>query len=121
MLGVAEEGRINTSIAQAQGLAIDLNRSVLQRSNEIVGRVHQREQVAAVRPALAIGNSDESFDRLVARARPHASKARVESHRTRFGGTARVGHSKRKALMSLDDAIGYWLGPARSSWRAAQD
>src|SRR3546814_9857662 len=47
MLGVAEEGRINTSIAQAQGLAIDLNRSVLQRSNEIVGRDHQREQVAA--------------------------------------------------------------------------
>src|SRR3546814_9951465 len=66
MLGVAEEGRINTSIAQAQGLAIDLNRSVLPRSNEIVGRVHQREQVAAVRPALAIGNSDERFDRRVA-------------------------------------------------------
>src|SRR3546814_2721635 len=75
MLGVAEEGRINTSIAQAQGLAIDLNRSVLQRSNEIVGRVHQREQVAAVRPALAIGNSDERFDRRVARARPQDRKS----------------------------------------------
>src|SRR3546814_3620166 len=102
MLGVAEEGRINTSIAQAQGLAIDLNRSVLQRSNEIVGRVHQREQVAAVRPALAIGNSDERFDRRVARARPHASKARVDSHRTRFDGNERVGNSKRKVKMRID-------------------
>src|SRR3546814_1600459 len=81
---------------------IDLNRSVLQRSNEIVGRVHQREQVAAVRPALAIGNSDERFDRRVARARPHASKARVDSHRTRFDGNERVGNSKRKVMMRMD-------------------
>ena len=44
-LGVPEEARIDAGIAEREGLAVDAHRAVLQRADDVVGRVHEHAQV----------------------------------------------------------------------------
>ena len=48
VLGVAQEAGVDAGVAEGQRLAVDPDRAVLQRADEVVGGVLQREQVAAV-------------------------------------------------------------------------
>src|SRR3546814_9052058 len=67
LLRMAQEAGIDPGIAKRQRLAIDAHRAVLQGPHQFLGGVHQREQVAAMVPAMHIGRRDEDLKRRVDR------------------------------------------------------
>ncbi len=64
--GVAQEARVHAGVAESEGFAIDADRPVLQRSDDVVGGILQGEQVAAVLPLLDVGDGDEGLEGAVA-------------------------------------------------------
>ncbi len=106
-LGMAQEGGIDAGIAQRQGLAIHPHRTVLQRADQILGGVHQLEQVAAMVPALAAGGGDEDLQRRVAGPRPHAGQRGVDPGRAVLHGDDGIGHAQRQIVMGVDAALGF--------------
>ena len=49
-LGVQQEAGVHAGVAQRQRLAVDPDRPLLQRPDDVVGGIHQREQIAPVLP-----------------------------------------------------------------------
>src|SRR3546814_7006886 len=82
LLRMAQEAGIDPGIAKRQRLAIDAHRAVLQGPHQFLGGVHQREQVAAMVPAMHIGRRDEDLKRRVARPCAHTGEARVDADRS---------------------------------------
>jgi hypothetical protein len=74
-----------------RGLAVDLDRSVEQRANDVVGGVLQREQVALVLPAKHVGHRHERLNRAV--PLPSAN-------------TGQRGIDARNTLLNRDHAVG---------------
>ncbi len=60
-LGVPEEARVDSRIAEDERLAIDAHRPILHRPDQILGRIHQREQVAAVRQVRTVQRRDRAL------------------------------------------------------------
>ena len=54
VLGVAQEGGVDPGVPEGEGLAVDPDRPVLQRADDVVGGVLQLEQVAAVLAARTV-------------------------------------------------------------------
>jgi hypothetical protein len=77
-LGMPQKTRVNPGIAQCKRLAIDPERPILQRTHNVIGRVHQTIQIATVLPALAHGSGNKHFERRVARARSHSCETRID-------------------------------------------
>jgi hypothetical protein len=67
---VPEKARVDPGEAQRQGLPVHLDGAVLQRPDQVVRGVLEREQIAAVRPPLEFGDRDERLDRAVAGPAP---------------------------------------------------
>ena len=49
---VPQEAGVDAGVAERQGLPVDPHRPVVQRADQVFGRVLEREQVAAVLPAV---------------------------------------------------------------------
>jgi hypothetical protein len=60
-LGVPKEGSVDPGVAEGEGLTVDPNWPVPQRSDQVLGGILECEQVAAVRPAVEVGDCDERF------------------------------------------------------------
>jgi hypothetical protein len=64
---VPQEAGVDARVANSEGLAVDPHRPVVQRPDQVLGRVLEGEQVAAVLPALQGGGGDERLEGAVAR------------------------------------------------------
>src|SRR5574337_1755028 len=53
-LRMPEEGRIHTRVSEREGLAVDPHGAVLQRADDVVGGVLEREQIAPVLEARQV-------------------------------------------------------------------
>ena len=109
LFGVPQEARINAGVTQGQRLAIDADRAVLQRPNQLLGCVHQREQIAAMLPAIDVGRRDEHFERRIARACAHPGEARVHAYRTVLDRDDRIGDTERQVVMRMHAALRFRL------------
>ena len=59
-LGMPQETGVNARISQGQRLAVDADRSLLQRADQVLGGVFKRVQIAAVRPTQPARRRDEA-------------------------------------------------------------
>ena len=50
-LGVAQEARVHAGVAQGEGLAVDADRTFLQRADQVVGGIFEGVEIAAVLPS----------------------------------------------------------------------
>lgn len=66
-LGMPAEAGVHAGVPEGERLPVDADLAVLQRAYEVVGGVHQGEQVAAVLPPHEVGDRDERLQRAVAR------------------------------------------------------
>jgi hypothetical protein len=103
---VPQEAGVDARVAERQGLAVDPHRPVVQRADQVLGRVLEGEQVAAVLPALQGGGGDERLERAVARPRPVARQRRVDAGGALLGRGQRVGHRQREVLVGVDADLG---------------
>ena len=62
----------------------------------------QREQVAAVLPAMSSATAMNDLERRVAGAGAHAGERRVDAGRALLDGDERVGHAERQVLVGVD-------------------
>src|SRR3546814_7209533 len=58
-LCVAQEARVDPGVAEAERFAVYAHRPVLKRADQFFSRVHQRIEIAAMFPPLAVCGSDE--------------------------------------------------------------
>jgi hypothetical protein len=117
--GVAEEAGADAGVTEGESLAVDLDRPVLQRPDEIVGGVLQGEQVAAVLPPGDVRDSDQRFDRAVAGAGAHSRQRRVDARDAVLDRDHRVGDGQRQVLQGNDQLVQRQLSYAVPSCRAA--
>jgi hypothetical protein len=103
---VPQEAGVDARVAERQGLAVDPHRPVVQRADQVLGRVLEREQVAAVLPALKGGGSDERLKRAVARPGAVARQRRVDAGDALLDRGQRVGHRQREVLVGVDADLG---------------
>ena len=61
LLGVTQKAGVDAGIAKTQGLSVDADGAVLQRSDEVLRNVHQSKQVAAVREGGAVDCCDKGL------------------------------------------------------------
>src|SRR3546814_16997117 len=80
-LCVAQEARVDPGVAEAERFAVYAHRPVLKRADQFFSRVHQRIEIAAMFPPLAVCGSDEYLERRIAGPRAHAGKAGVDKAR----------------------------------------
>lgn len=83
---------------RGEGLAIHPHRPVLQRPDDVVRRILQGEQIAALLEVGQISDRDERLDRAVAGTGAVTRQRRVDSERPVLHGDDRVGHRQRKAV-----------------------
>ena len=50
-LGMAQEARVHAGVAQSERLAVDADRTFLQRADQVIGGILEGVEIAAVRPA----------------------------------------------------------------------
>ena len=77
-----QEAGVHARIAQGEGLTVDAHGSVLERPHEVVGGVHQHEQVGPVIETEQVRHGDERFDRGVARAGAVPGQRGVDARRS---------------------------------------
>src|SRR3546814_11997064 len=80
-LCVAQEARVDPGVAEAERFAVYAHRPVLKRADQFFSRVHQRIEIAAMFPPLAVCGSDEYLERRIAGPRAHPGKAGVDTAR----------------------------------------
>jgi len=81
--------------------SVDPYLAVLQRSYEIVGGVHEGEEVAAVPPAHEVGDRDERLQGAVARAGALAREGGVDTGHAVLDGDDRVGHAQSEVVVGM--------------------
>src|SRR3546814_2687005 len=106
---MAQETGTNACIAQAESLAIDAHRAVLQWPHNIFRGVHQAHHVAPVLPALAIGGGDENLEGGIARPGTHAGETGVDAHRAGLRRDDRVCDAEREIVMRMHPALRFGL------------
>ncbi|OKH64298.1 hypothetical protein EB73_24590 [Mycobacterium sp. SWH-M3] len=99
--GVQQEARIHPGIAQREGLAIHPHRALVQRAHQVVGRVHQGEQIAPVQPAVEFGHRDERLQRAVARPGAQPGQGRIDPMGTLLDGGDRIGHAQSQVVVRV--------------------
>jgi hypothetical protein len=106
-LGVAQEAGVHTGVAEGEGLAVDLDGTVQQRPDQVVGGVLESEQVAVVLPALKAGDRDKRLDRAVAGAGAEAGQRRVDPGDAVLDGHDGVGDREGQVLVGVDAQFGH--------------
>jgi hypothetical protein len=103
---VPQEAGVDAGVAQGEGLAVDPHRPVGQRADQVLGRVLEGEQVAAVLPALEGGGGDERLEGAVARPGAVAGQRGVDPGDPLLDRGQRVGDRQREVLVGVDADLG---------------
>ena len=90
----------------------------VQLAHQILGRIHQLEQIRAVHPAFAGGGGDKHFQGRIARAGTHAGQGRIDADRAVLHGDDGVGHAQREVVVRMHAALGLGLQHAIKSLEA---
>ena len=101
-LGVPQERGVHTGVAKRERLAVDPDRPVPERPDEVVGGILRVEQVAVVLPLVEVGDRDERLDRTVAGARTVAGERRIHPGHALLDGDDGVGDGQRQVLVGVD-------------------
>ena len=104
---MAQEGRIDPGIAERQRFAINPHRPVLQRADEIFGGVHQRHDIAAMVPALAVDRGDEDLQGRIAGTGAHAGERGIDADGAFLRRDDRIGDAEREIVMGVHAALGF--------------
>src|SRR3546814_10418135 len=90
-LCVAQEARVDPGVAEAERFAVYAHRPVLKRADQFFSRVHQRIEIAAMFPPLAVCGSDEYLERRIAGPRAHAGRS--EEHTSELQSLMRISYA----------------------------
>lgn len=104
--GVAEEAGVDAGVAEGEGFAVDPDLAVLEGAYEVVGGVHEREQVAAVLPAHEVGDGDERLQGAVAGSRALTGERGIDPYGAVLHGGDGVGHAQGEVVVSVDAQLG---------------
>src|SRR5690554_4070694 len=104
---MAQEAGVNAGIAQRQGFTVHTYRAVLQRTYDVVSRVHQGVHVGAVVPAHFVEGGNAHFQRGVARTGTHAGEAGVDAITTLLHRHNGVGHTQGQVVVGVDAGFGF--------------
>ena len=104
--GVTQEARVHAGVAEGEGFPVDLHRTVLQGSDDVVGGVLEGEQVAIVLPAVQVGDGNERFDRAVAGTGAVPGEGGVDPGDALFDRHNGVGDRQRQVLVGVDADLG---------------
>src|SRR3546814_882137 len=108
-LCVAQEARVDPGVAEAERFAVYAHRPVLKRADQFFSRVHQRIEIAAMFPPLAVCGSDEYLERRIAGPRAHAGKAGVDTERAFLPAEHRIRHPEGTLGMGVDYSPLFWF------------
>src|SRR3546814_18516278 len=86
-----------------------LFRSVLKRADQFFSRVHQRIEIAAMFPPLAVCGSDEYLERRIAGPRAHAGTAGVDTDPAFLHADPRLIHPARSLVLGGGSSLRFWF------------
>src|ERR1700728_3640642 len=104
---VPQKAGIHAGVPKCERLAIDTDWSLLQRSNEVVRCVHERDQVASMSPALPICCSDEDLKWRVTGTCSHSRKGRINPETAVFNSGNRVCYTQRQVVMCMNSKLSF--------------
>ena len=106
-LGVAQEAGVDPGVAERQRLAVDPHRPVLQRADQVVGRVLQRRTGRSRAPSrrASATATNASSGQLPAPA-PMPGQRGVDPVDALFDRGQRVGHGEREVVVGVDADLG---------------
>ena len=118
---MAQKARIDSGESQRQRFAIDANRTVLKRTDQILCSVHQSEQIASMLDVHPRQDGDQRFERRVAGAGPHAGQRSIHSGRAVLDGHDRVRHSQSQVVMRVHALAGLRIEDIAKRLEAVRD
>jgi hypothetical protein len=103
---MSQEGRVDAGVAESQRLAVNLDGTVPEGSDQVIGGVLQGEQVASVLPVAEVRDRDERLNGAVAGACAVSGQRGVDAGHSLFDGDDGVGDGQRQVLVGVDAQLG---------------
>ncbi|MNZ77218.1 hypothetical protein D3C78_957470 [compost metagenome] len=102
-----QEGRVDAGVAEGQRLAVDAHHVLHHRHDDVLGHVHQLEQVDAGLDAHALAHRGEHLQRGVAGAGAEARCRAVDAAGAGFDGGDGVGDAHAQVVVAVEADLGF--------------